>query len=279
MSSCETQLRISAASVHQFNPMSVSLTKVQPDNVFFAHKQFPWINKRVKFQLETDGFATVWVCQAPVLINIVVDCKFVMSKGSAIEIDVEADQFDFYTNYLYYTVQSSDSDKLIKAEITDVFKIDVNDSKILKIEEKNQYTTSFLIIYRQKPTLRSQAWILVQSFVSQKSSRLQKKNASQKSTRLVNTTQPLNISQFIPFRNSARLNSKQRFRSTKNQKRRRARAGQYGSLLPLSKWLLLQQRFWYSSTLNTRRIRYTPTYKPKKRTSCLMIQSDFDYNK
>ncbi|CAL6037582.1 Hypothetical_protein [Hexamita inflata] len=140
-STCNAEIRLVAVAVHHLNSKSVSLTKMQPESTYFAHKQLPWINKRVKFAIDirVNEYATVWICSSPVNLIAGSDCKYLIAKGQTaqfINIDVEADDYDFYTNYLYYTIQSTQSDRLISAEIIDVYKIDdVNFSKLFQINK------------------------------------------------------------------------------------------------------------------------------------------------
>ncbi|CAL6015641.1 Hypothetical_protein [Hexamita inflata] len=136
-STFETKMRLVASAVHQFDFQTYSLTKEYPEKTFFVHKQVPGVNKRVKFEINSQASFMVWVCSAPNLMNIIwFDCKFSESEnGSIIEDNIDITEYDYNKDYIYYTIeQFNDSNSLIKAEIVDVYVIDVNSHQDIQIQ-------------------------------------------------------------------------------------------------------------------------------------------------
>ncbi|CAL5975962.1 Hypothetical_protein [Hexamita inflata] len=136
-STFETKMRLVASAVHQFDSLTYSLTKEYPEKTFFVHKQVPGVNKRVKFEIDSQASFMVWVCSAPNLMNIIwFDCKFSESeKGSIVEDNIDITDYNYYKDYIYYTIeQFNDSNSLIKAEIVDVYVINVNSHQDIQIQ-------------------------------------------------------------------------------------------------------------------------------------------------
>ncbi|CAL6045700.1 Hypothetical_protein [Hexamita inflata] len=136
-STCNTEMRLVASAVHQFDSQTYSLSKVFPESTFFVHKQVPGVNKRVKFEIDTQEMFIVYVCSAPNLMNIIwFNCGYIRSNGQKfMEIDVDIKNYNYYKNYIYYTLQyKNDNNKLIKADIVDVYEIGVDSHHDIQIQ-------------------------------------------------------------------------------------------------------------------------------------------------
>ncbi|CAL5985742.1 Hypothetical_protein [Hexamita inflata] len=138
-STSDTEMRLVASAVHQFDSQTYSLTKAQPENTFFVHKQVPNVNKRVKFEIDSQDLILVWVCSAPILMNIIwFDCKFCKSQeGSIIYTDIDIADFDYQKDYIFYSVEQNGADNgLIKASIVDVNEIGADSHHDIQIQVK-----------------------------------------------------------------------------------------------------------------------------------------------
>ncbi|CAL6091747.1 Hypothetical_protein [Hexamita inflata] len=136
-STSDTEMRLVASAVHQFDSQTYSLTKAQPESTFFVHKQVPGVNKRVKFEIDSQDLILVWVCSAPILMNTIwFDCKFYKSQaGSIIEGDIDITDFDYQKDYIFYSVeQNGAGNGLIKASIVDVYEIGVDSHHDIQIQ-------------------------------------------------------------------------------------------------------------------------------------------------
>ncbi|CAL6091811.1 Hypothetical_protein [Hexamita inflata] len=151
-STFDTQMRLVASAVHQFDSQTYSLTRAQPESTFFVHKQVPGVNKRVKFEIDSQATVMVWVCSAPILMNVIwFDCKFYKSQeGSIIEGDIDITEYDYQKDYIYYSIeQYDDGNNLIKADIVDVHIIDVNSHQNIQLQANTPLHFQFAETIRQ----------------------------------------------------------------------------------------------------------------------------------
>ncbi|CAL5970135.1 Hypothetical_protein [Hexamita inflata] len=136
-STCNIVLRMVGAAVHKFDSQTFSLTNLVPESTFFVHKQVPGVNKRVYFDIDTQESFMVYFCSAPILMNVIwFNCGAAISSGQQhIEIDVDIKQYNYYKDYIYYSIQQkNDSNKLIKANIVDVYILDVNSHQKIDVK-------------------------------------------------------------------------------------------------------------------------------------------------
>ncbi|CAL5985786.1 Hypothetical_protein [Hexamita inflata] len=130
-------MRLVASAVHQFDSQTYSLIKAQPESTFFVHKQVPGVNKRDKFEIDTQEVFIVYVCSAPNLLNIIwFNCGYIRTNGQKlIKIDVDIKNYNYFKNYIYYTLQyKNDNSKLITADIADVYVIGIDSHKDIQLQ-------------------------------------------------------------------------------------------------------------------------------------------------
>ncbi|CAL6015692.1 Conserved_hypothetical protein [Hexamita inflata] len=123
---CDMELEFVAAAVQQFNGPVGTLTHLSPQNTFLAHKHEKGVNKWVQFDFDPDDSLIIFVCSSPVSLNIVwFDCSY--SYGSMY---INVSQYNYYPDYIYYSLETVvQGDKLIKADITDIYEVGINDKK------------------------------------------------------------------------------------------------------------------------------------------------------
>ncbi|CAL5985020.1 Hypothetical_protein [Hexamita inflata] len=139
MSTCDLQVQLIAAAVHQFDAQVNSLTKAQPQGTFFVHKHVPGATKQIQFDIDTQYATDVWVGSAPKLLSVVcADCYVFHKLSRHLEFGIDVDRFNNSWDYIYYSIsQPLISDVLISANIADVHKLDLNVKQQFKIENKN----------------------------------------------------------------------------------------------------------------------------------------------
>ncbi|CAL5985700.1 Hypothetical_protein [Hexamita inflata] len=144
-STFDTQMRFVATAIHQFDSQTYSLTRAQPESTFFVHKQVPGVNKRVKFEIDSQATFILWVCSSPIILNIIwYDCLFFVPEGSIIDDDIDITYYNDQTDYIYYSiVQHNDSNSLIKADIVDVYVIDINSHQDIQIQANTPFHFQF----------------------------------------------------------------------------------------------------------------------------------------
>ncbi|CAL6045739.1 Hypothetical_protein [Hexamita inflata] len=128
-------MRFVATAVHQLDSQTYSLA--QPENTYFVHKQVPGVNKRVKFEIDSQATFIIWVCSSPIILHIIwYDCLFfVPEEGRIIDDDIDITDYNDQTDYIYYSIeQHNDSNSLIKADIVDVYVIDINSHQDIQIQ-------------------------------------------------------------------------------------------------------------------------------------------------
>ncbi|CAL6115444.1 Cathepsin_B [Hexamita inflata] len=105
-SSCNVQVELVVAAVHQLDFSVQSLTKEQPESTIFVHRKARGINRRVQFEIDTDSMVMIYVCSTPLILDLAwMDCKYYISEGKEIfNIEVETSLYDPNIEYIYYTV-------------------------------------------------------------------------------------------------------------------------------------------------------------------------------
>ncbi|CAL6061038.1 Conserved_hypothetical protein [Hexamita inflata] len=131
---CNIKLEFVAAAVQQFNGPVGTLTHLSPQNTFLAHKHEKGVNKWVQFDFDPDDSVIIFICSSPVSLNMVwFDCQYdILENGSNIYINVS--QYNYYPDYIYYSLETIvQGGKLIKADITDIYEVGINDKKEARI--------------------------------------------------------------------------------------------------------------------------------------------------
>ncbi|CAL6045713.1 Hypothetical_protein [Hexamita inflata] len=129
-STCTTNLSLTAAAVHQLTDSMSFLTQQKPFQTVFAHKnqQFQNVNKIVQIQIESEQDDSIYVCSAPVLMNKTgTDCKIYLGINKGVEINVKSSEYN--GDYIYYTIQSAESNKSINVRFWDINELYTNTLK------------------------------------------------------------------------------------------------------------------------------------------------------
>ncbi|CAL5985596.1 Conserved_hypothetical protein [Hexamita inflata] len=125
-SSCDVQVELVVAAVHQLDFSVQSLTKEQPESTIFVHRKARGINRRVQFEIDTDSMVMIYVCSMPMILDLAwMDCQYYISEGKEIlNIEIETSKYDSKIEYIYYTVAfCNDENKHIKANAIDVVEL------------------------------------------------------------------------------------------------------------------------------------------------------------
>ncbi|CAL5985287.1 Hypothetical_protein [Hexamita inflata] len=135
-STCDLQLRLIAAAVHQLDAQVNSLTKVQPYGTFFVHKHVPGTTKQVKFDINTQFTTDIWVGSAPRMLNIAcVDCQLLRKMSPIFEFGIDVDGFNNSLDYIYYSLsQPTGAGLLISADIADVIRTNLSEKQLLYLD-------------------------------------------------------------------------------------------------------------------------------------------------
>ncbi|CAL6090189.1 Conserved_hypothetical protein [Hexamita inflata] len=158
-STCTTNLSLIAATVYQLTDSTNFLTQQNPFQTVFAYKnqQFQNVNKIVQIQIESEQDDSIYVCSAPVLMNKTgTDCKIYLESNKGVEINVKSSEYN--GDYIYYTIQSAESNKSINVRFWDINELYTNYMTVNNNKNQQQYfqiesylENMYIEIYRIDP--------------------------------------------------------------------------------------------------------------------------------